>query len=225
MQRQVNSVHVNHPMAKHHRIGNDEIVFSKQDVKGIRQPYDDPLVIILAIEGFNTRRVLVDNGSSADMMYTTAFQQMKLEPKCLKPSGSLLVSFSRDRVYPKGIIPLQITAGTYPAQLMRMVDFLIVDCPLSYNVILGRLTLNHLKAVTSTYFLKVKLPTPMELEKSQGTNFWLGNVTKQSWHLEKITLGCQKKDHPNPMRSQKMQCQQKEIHPKPPRQERNFNRL
>ena len=108
----------------------------------------------------------MDNGSSADVMYMTVFQQMKLEPKCLKPFGSLLVSFNRDRVYPEGIISLQITVGTYPAQLMRMVDLLIVDFPLSYNVILGRLTLNRLKAVTSTYCLKVKLPTPMELEKS-----------------------------------------------------------
>ena len=38
-------------------------------------------------------------------------------------------------------------------------DFLIVDCPSSYNVILGRSTLNWLKAVTSTYCLKVKFPT------------------------------------------------------------------
>ena len=74
MQRQVNSVHVNHPMAKHRLTRNDNIVFSKQDVKGIRQPPDDPLVIILAIKGFNTRRVLVDNGSSTDVMYMTAFQ-------------------------------------------------------------------------------------------------------------------------------------------------------
>ena len=39
-------------------------------------------------------------------------------------------------------------------------DFLIVDCPSSYNVILGQPTLNRLKAVTSTYSLKVKFPTP-----------------------------------------------------------------
>ena len=74
VQRQVNNVHVNHPMAKHHLTRNDNIVFSKQDVKGIRQPHDDPLVIMLAIKGFNTRRVLVDNGSSTDVMYMTAFQ-------------------------------------------------------------------------------------------------------------------------------------------------------
>ena len=81
----------------------------------------------------------------------TAFQQMKLNPKRLKPFGSPLVSFSRDRVVPKGIISPLIIVGTRLAQVTKEVDFLIVDCPLSYNVILGRPTLNDLKATTSTY--------------------------------------------------------------------------
>ena len=54
IQKQVHSVHVNHPKAKHRRIGNDDIIFSEQDVKGIKQPHNDPLVIMLTIEGFNT---------------------------------------------------------------------------------------------------------------------------------------------------------------------------
>ena len=54
IQRQANSVHVNHPMAKHRHIRNDDIVFSEQDVKGMKQPHNDTLVIMLTIEGFNT---------------------------------------------------------------------------------------------------------------------------------------------------------------------------
>ena len=124
-------------MAKHHCTRNDNIVFSKRDVKEIKLPHDAPLVIMLTIEGFNTQRVLVDNGSSADVMYMMAFQQMKLDSKLLKPFRSPLISFSGDHIYPKGIISLQITAGTYPTQVRRIVDFLIVKCPLSYSVILG----------------------------------------------------------------------------------------
>ena len=75
----MNSLHVNRPMTKHRRTRNDDIVFFEWDVKGIEQPYDDPLVIMLTIERFNTRRMLVDNGSSANVMYMTAFQQMKLD--------------------------------------------------------------------------------------------------------------------------------------------------
>ena len=165
VQRQVNSVHIKHPTAKHHHTENDNIVFSKQDVKGIKQPHDDSLVIMLTIKGYNTQRVSVDNGSSANVMYMMAFQQMKLDPKCLKPFGSPLVNFSGDCVYLKGIISLQITAGTYPAQVTRVVYFLIIDCPSSYNVILGRPTLNCVKAATSTYCLKVKFPTPHRIRE------------------------------------------------------------
>ena len=106
-------------MAKYHRTRNDDIVFSEQDVKGIKELHDDPLVIMLTIEGFNTRRVLVNNGSSADVMYMTAFQQMKLDPKCLRPFRSLLVSFSGDHVYPKCIISLQIVR-TYVNQVRNI---------------------------------------------------------------------------------------------------------
>ena len=36
---------------------------------------------MLEIEGFNMSRVLVDNGSSVDIMYMTAYQQLRLDPK------------------------------------------------------------------------------------------------------------------------------------------------
>ena len=53
---------------------------------------------------------------------------------------------------------LTITVGIHLRQLTRQLDFLVVDCPLSYNVIIGRPTLNRWKAATSTYYLKVKFP-------------------------------------------------------------------
>ena len=115
---------------------------------------------MLNIKGFNTRRMLVDSGSSTNIMYMTANHQLRLDPKCLQPFKSPLVSSSGDRIYPKGIISLRVTTGTHPAQITKQVDFLIVDCPSSYNVILGGPTLNQLKAANSTYCLKVKFPTP-----------------------------------------------------------------
>ena len=81
---------------------------------------------------------------------------MKLDPKRLRPFESPLVSFSGDRVYPRGIVTLTITVGTQPRQLTCQLDFLVVDCSSSYNVIIGRPTLNRWKVTTSTYFLKVK---------------------------------------------------------------------
>ena len=87
--------------------------FNEGDARGVKQPHNDPLVIMLNIEGFNTKRILLDNGSSADIIYLPAFQQLRLDPRRLHPFDSPLVNFNGDRIYPKGIVTLTVTVGTY----------------------------------------------------------------------------------------------------------------
>lgn len=71
-QRLVKSVHAVYPLTKHRKIEVDNIAFSKYNARVVKQPYDDPLEIMLAI-GYNIHRVLDDNGSSVDIMYMTTF--------------------------------------------------------------------------------------------------------------------------------------------------------
>ena len=186
-QRQVNSVHAI-PPSKHRRTYQD-MSFSEGDAMGVKQPYNNPLVIMLNIEGFNTKRILVDNGSSADIIYLLAFQQLRLDPKRLRLFDSPLVSFSGDRVYPRGIVTLTVTARSYPVQLTRQVDFLVVDCPTSYNVIIRRPTLNKWKAATSTYCLKVKFPTDNGVGEVKGDQVLAKNAIKPSWLGRRTTHG------------------------------------
>ena len=54
------------------------ISFIEEDARRVHHPYDDALVINLTIADFNTRRVLVDNRSSANILYYPAFQQMRI---------------------------------------------------------------------------------------------------------------------------------------------------
>ncbi len=59
---------------------NDQVIsFSEEDARGTHQPHDDGLVVTLNIAGFITRQVMIDNGSSADILYLPAYQQMKLD--------------------------------------------------------------------------------------------------------------------------------------------------
>nr|XP_023918110.1 uncharacterized protein LOC112029623 [Quercus suber] len=106
------------------------------------KPHDDPLVIMLRVEEFNIHWVLIDNGSLADIIYLLAFQQMKLDKKRIKPFTSPLVT--------------------------KEIDFLIIDCPSTYNIILGRLALNKLRVTTSTYYLKVKFTTAHGVGEIRG---------------------------------------------------------
>ena len=54
------------------------ITFTDEDAKRIYHPHDDAIVITLLIVDYTTRRVLVDNWSSADILHYPAFQQMRL---------------------------------------------------------------------------------------------------------------------------------------------------
>ena len=149
---------------------NDEpdIVFSERDDRSIRQPYEDLPIIMLRAEEFNIHRVHIDNRSSTYIIYLPAFQQMKLDKKRIKPFISPQVSFTGDRVVPRGIVTLTVIVGTYPAQVNKEINFLIIDCPLTYNIILGRPVLNRLKAVTSTYYSKVKFPIAHRVGEIRG---------------------------------------------------------
>ena len=49
------------------------ITFTDADTKRIHHPYDDAIVITLLIADYTTRRVLVENGSSSEILYYPAF--------------------------------------------------------------------------------------------------------------------------------------------------------
>ena len=49
------------------------IGFSEEDARLLHHPHDDALVVSIHVGDYNVHRVLVDNGSSADILYYTAF--------------------------------------------------------------------------------------------------------------------------------------------------------
>ena len=67
-----------------------------------------------------------------------------------------------------GIVTLSITIGTYPRQRTKEVDFLVVNCSSAYNAIIGRPTLNALRAATSTYHLLVKFLIEYGVKEARG---------------------------------------------------------
>uniref|UniRef100_A0A2N9I2V6 Reverse transcriptase domain-containing protein n=1 Tax=Fagus sylvatica TaxID=28930 RepID=A0A2N9I2V6_FAGSY len=69
---QVHNIMVVQRPPKNVRLDDQIISFSEEDARGTHQPHDDALVITVNIAGFTTRRVMVDNGSSADILYLPA---------------------------------------------------------------------------------------------------------------------------------------------------------
>ncbi|KAL5542852.1 hypothetical protein UlMin_010562 [Ulmus minor] len=84
---------------------------------------------------------------------------MNLVGAKFEPIKSALYGFTGDSVSSEGVLNLPMELGTHPCQHIQSVNFVVVDCPSSYNAIIGRPTLNAIRAVTSTYHLLVKFPT------------------------------------------------------------------
>ena len=82
--------------------------FSNEDKIGTIQPHDDALVITLRIEGYDVRRVMVDQGSAAKIMYPDLYKGLGLRADDLTPYSSPLVSFEGKVIIPKGQIRLPV---------------------------------------------------------------------------------------------------------------------
>ena len=82
-------------------------------------------------------RVLVENGSSTNILYYSAFQQMGIDRERLILTNAPLVGFGGTRVFPLGAVTLSIMVGDYPQQITKDVTFLVVDYSFTYNAILG----------------------------------------------------------------------------------------
>ena len=150
------------------QIDNPVIGFTEEDARCLHHPYDNTLVVSIQVGDYNTHRVLVDNGSSADILYYSAFQQMRIERERLVPTNAPFVGFEGTRVYPLGTITFPITVSDYLQQITKDVFFLVVDYSSTYNAILGQPILNSWKAVTSTYHLMIKFPTEYGVGEVRG---------------------------------------------------------
>ena len=136
---------------------NVPLVLSFSDAKkqGTIQPHDDALVVTLRIGGYDVKRVMVDQGSAAEIMYPDLYKALGLKPEDLTVYSSPLVSFEGKMVVPKGQIRLPVQVGTDVVEM----DFIVIDAFSPYIVIMGRPWLHSLRAVSSTLHQKIKYPS------------------------------------------------------------------
>lgn len=106
------------------------------------------------------RRIMVDTGSSVNVMYKKCFDQMGLGQDQLMSSLEPLYGFTGEAVVPKGRIRLPLTVTESDLQATVMTDFLIIDGPSTYNVVMGRPAMNDLDLIVSTKALAIKFSTP-----------------------------------------------------------------
>ena len=135
------------------------ITFSNSDLEGCQHPHDDPLVVRAIVANKTVHRVLIDNGSSVDIIFASALDKMGIEREKLEPVNTHLRGFSGEKVLPLGSIQLVLTLGEPSCQATTTARFLIVDAPSAYNMLLSRPSLNAIKVIPSAYHMIIKFLT------------------------------------------------------------------
>ena len=140
------------------------IGFSREDKIGTIQHHDDALVITFRIGGYDVKRVMVDQGSTAEIMYPDLYKGLSLRVEDLTPYNSPLVSFEGKVIVPKGQIRLPMQTGSETVE----VDFIVVDAYSPYTAIVARPWLHTLGTVFSTLHQKIKYPSGGQIEEILG---------------------------------------------------------
>ncbi|XP_030940465.1 uncharacterized protein LOC115965393 [Quercus lobata] len=138
--------------------------FSDEDKIGTIQPHDDALIVTLRIEGYDVKRVLVDQGSAVEVMYPDLYKGMNLKPEDLMVYDSPLVSFEGKIVTPRGQIRLPMQTDSDVVE----VDFIVVDAYSPYTAIVAKPWLHALGAISSTLHQKVKYPLEGQVKEIVG---------------------------------------------------------
>ena len=139
--------------------------FLVEDKIGTIQPHDDGLVITLRIKGYDVKKVMVDKGSAAEIMYPDLYKGLNLRPDDLMAYDSPLVSFDGKTTIARSQIRLPVQAGSEVVE----VNFIVVDAYSPYTAIVARSWLHALEAVSSTLHQKVKYPSGGCIEEIVGS--------------------------------------------------------
>ncbi|XP_059654974.1 uncharacterized protein LOC132301764 [Cornus florida] len=114
--------------------GSVNIVFGDGDLSRVQLPHEDPLVISLLVANCMIKRVLIDPGSSANIITKAVFAQLEIQSSSIRPTFSPLMGFDGTKVDPLGVIDLSMTT----AKRTLKENFVLTEIHPSYNLIMGR---------------------------------------------------------------------------------------
>ncbi|GAA0166319.1 hypothetical protein LIER_21497 [Lithospermum erythrorhizon] len=121
-----------------------------KDYEGIECPHKDPLVITTVITNFEVGRMLVDIGSSMDILFLDAYLKLMMSRAHIRPVATPVVGFTRVSISPLGDENLLVTMGKHPQQATKMVEFTVIDMNEgAYNGIIDRPALVQFEAMVS----------------------------------------------------------------------------
>jgi hypothetical protein len=157
--RSVNHVAVTGPVVQT-KWSHVSLAFDARDVDLRSAPHIDAMVINCSVAGWDLHKVLVDNGSQADIIFLHAFDRMGISHSLLKPSDNPLYGFGVKGTFPVGKIELPLSFGVAPNARSEQITFDIVDMVYPYNAIMCHGSINKFEAAIHGLYLCMKIPGP-----------------------------------------------------------------
>ncbi|RDX76165.1 hypothetical protein CR513_43869, partial [Mucuna pruriens] len=120
------------------------ICFTNEDYEGTPPHQDDPMVISLIVVDYKIERVLIDQGSFANVLHWPTFQKLGLSTFCLEECSGTLFGFVGEQVEIRGMMEIKILFGVGASVRSIPVTYIVVNTWAFYNMIIGCPTLNRL---------------------------------------------------------------------------------
>ena len=154
----------------------EPIAFNDDDLEGTIQPHNDDLVVTARINGFIVKRVLIDQGSGAKVMFPDLFRGLGLKKEDLSKYDMPLIGFNGRMVILEGQISLFVNMEGKEV----MVPFIVVTLFSLYMAILGRSWIHAMGAIPPTLHVKVKFHTEQGIAIVRNNQQLTGESNKRS---------------------------------------------
>ncbi|RRT80479.1 hypothetical protein B296_00023683 [Ensete ventricosum] len=143
--------------------------------------HNDALVVLVCIANAKVKRIMIDIGSSINVLYFDAFHKLGLTTIDLSPMSSTLIGFTGDFIAPLGMIILPVIIEQEPRSKTMMVTFMVVNFSSAYNIILSRSILNKFRELHLSSGDEVLDPSKIKKVRSNPRE-------SKQWYLTTITL-------------------------------------
>ncbi|XP_072060221.1 uncharacterized protein [Arachis hypogaea] len=147
------------------------------------------MVITIILANANLHRTLVDQGSSTDILFKSAFDKLGLQNKELRVYPNSLFGLEDTPIQPLRYISLHTTFGKGTQSSTLNIDYIVVNVSSAYNALIGRTTLNQLAAVVSTPYLCMKFPNLEGIATIKGDQKFLRRCYNESLNFKENPRG------------------------------------
>jgi hypothetical protein len=154
------------------------ITFSSHVINLTSFPHTDAMVATVHIDRCDITKILIDNGSQAEILFLANFDKMGFDRKQLKEPSKPIYGCGEKRIEPVRVITLPMSFGTPKNPHTDYITLDVVDMTYPYNAIFGRGLLNAFEAALHSAYLCLKIPATFGVITVFGSQQEARNIEK-----------------------------------------------